>query len=199
RHRSLLPCLCAFAEEDCKKYLQRKQEEANQPVQVPAVDSSVPKTSELVGITIRDDPYGSGTEIFDAFICYCQKDLQFVQEMIKELEQPEFKLKLCVFDRDVLPGACVWSISGELIERRCRRMVVVVSDDYLESDECDFQTKFALSLSPGARHKRLIPVKYKSMKNEFPSILRFITICDYTNPCTKKWFWKRLAKSLMLP
>lgn len=32
---------------------------------------------------------------------------------------------------------------------RCRRMVVVVSDDYLESDECDFQTKFALSLSPG--------------------------------------------------
>lgn len=51
----------------------------------------------------------------------------------------------------------------------------------------------------GARHKRLIPVKYKSMKNEFPSILRFITICDYTNPCTKKWFWMRLAKSLMLP
>lgn len=25
----------------------------------------------------------------------------------------------------------------------------MVSDDYLESDECDFQTKFALSLSPG--------------------------------------------------
>uniref|UniRef100_A0A8D2QHD2 MYD88 innate immune signal transduction adaptor n=1 Tax=Zonotrichia albicollis TaxID=44394 RepID=A0A8D2QHD2_ZONAL len=119
--------------------------------------------------------------------------------MIRELEQAEFKLKLCVFDRDVLPGACVYSISGELIERRCRRMVVVVSDDYLESEECDFQTKFALSLSPGARHKRLIPVKYKSMKNEFPSILRFITICDYTNPCTKKWFWTRLAKSLMLP
>lgn len=28
-------------------------------------------------------------------------------------------------------------------------MVVVISDDYLESKECDFQTKFALSLSPG--------------------------------------------------
>ncbi|NXI89660.1 MYD88 protein, partial [Psophia crepitans] len=186
-------------EEDCKKYLQRKQEQADQPLQVPAVDSSVPKTSELMGITTRDDPYGNGTEMFDAFICYCQKDLQFVQEMIRELEQTEFKLKLCVFDRDVLPGTCVWSISGELIERRCRRMVVVISDDYLESDECDFQTKFALSLSPGARLKRLIPVKCKSMKNEFPSILRFITICDYTNPCTKKWFWTRLAKSLMLP
>ncbi|NXR08095.1 MYD88 protein, partial [Semnornis frantzii] len=198
RHDVLLD-LGDSVEEDCKKYLQRKQERADQPLQVPAVDSSVPKTSELMGITTRDDPYGNGTEMFDAFICCCQKDLQFVQEMIRELEQTEFKLKLCVFDRDVLPGTCVWSISGELIERRCRRMVVVISDDYLESDECDFQTKFALSLSPGARLKRLIPVKCKTMKNEFPSILRFITICDYTNPCTKKWFWTRLAKSLLLP
>lgn len=28
-------------------------------------------------------------------------------------------------------------------------MVVVISDDYLDSDACDFQTKFALSLCPG--------------------------------------------------
>lgn len=32
---------------------------------------------------------------------------------------------------------------------RCRKMVVVISDEYLDSDACDFQTKFALSLSPG--------------------------------------------------
>lgn len=115
-------------------------------------------------------------------------------------------------------------------------MVVVISDDYLDSDACDFQTKFALSLCPGttflrsavtisiilfasiclvhtlqviyhliyafdtgARTKRLIPVVYKSMKEPFPSILRFLTICDYTRPCTQAWFWKRLAKALSLP
>ncbi|ETE63837.1 Myeloid differentiation primary response protein MyD88, partial [Ophiophagus hannah] len=80
-------------------------------------------------------------------------DIPFVQEMIQELEQAEHKLKLCVFDRDVLPGTCVWSITSELIERRCRKMVVVISDDYLDSEECDFQTKFALSLSPERRGK----------------------------------------------
>lgn len=32
---------------------------------------------------------------------------------------------------------------------RCKKMVVVISDEYLKSDACDFQTKFALSLSPG--------------------------------------------------
>lgn len=38
--------------------MKRKQQQAEQPLQVPAVDSSVPKTSELMGITTRDDPYG---------------------------------------------------------------------------------------------------------------------------------------------
>ncbi|NWI69114.1 MYD88 protein, partial [Todus mexicanus] len=57
RHDVLLE-LAGPVEEDCKKYLQRKQERAEQPLQVPAVDSSVPKTSELMGITTRDDPYG---------------------------------------------------------------------------------------------------------------------------------------------
>ncbi|KAL8164850.1 UNVERIFIED_CONTAM: Myeloid differentiation primary response protein MyD88 [Gekko kuhli] len=191
-------------EEDCKKYLERKRQEAEQPVQVPAVDSSEPKTLERQGITIRDDPLGQTPELFDAFICYCHRDIEFVQEMIQELEQTEHRLKLCVFDRDVLPGTCVWTITSELIEKRCRRMVVVISDDYLDSEECDFQTKFALSLSPvhianGARSKRLIPVKCKPMQKKFPSILNFITVCDYTNRHTQKWFWTRLAKSLLLP
>ncbi|XP_072306992.1 myeloid differentiation primary response protein MyD88 [Eucyclogobius newberryi] len=185
-------------DEDVRKHIasMKKLEEA--PVQVPVVDSCVPRTPERLGITLADDPDGA-PELFDAFICYCQSDFTFVHEMIRELEQTEYKLKLCVFDRDVLPGACVWTITSELIERRCKRMVVVVSDDYLESDACDFQTKFALSLCPGARSKRLIPVIYKPMSKGFPSILRFLTVCDYTRPCTQSWFWVRLAKALSLP
>ena len=62
--------------------------------------------------------YTGTPEYFDAFICYCQSDLSFVHEMIQQLEQTESKLKLCVFDRDVLPGSCVWTITSELIERR---------------------------------------------------------------------------------
>ncbi|KAK1173974.1 myeloid differentiation primary response protein MyD88 [Acipenser oxyrinchus oxyrinchus] len=190
--------LQGFIEEDCRKYLKKKQLQ-EQPVQVPEVDSCVPKTLEMNGITIADDPSGHMPELFDAFICYCHRDIDFVHEMIRQLEQTECKLKLCVFDRDVLPGTCVWSITSELIEKRCKRMVVIISDDYLDSDACDFQTKFALSLCPGARSKRLIPVKYKPMKKKFPSILRFLTLCDYTNPCTTSWFWGRLAKALSLP
>ncbi|XP_051538819.1 myeloid differentiation primary response protein MyD88-like isoform X2 [Myxocyprinus asiaticus] len=130
-------------DEGCRKYLER------QPVQVTVVDSCRPRTQEREGITLYDDPLGMTPEKFDAFICYCQRDFQFVHEMIKHLEQTECNLKLCVFDRDVLPGTCVCTIASELIEKRCKRMVVVISDDYLDSDACDFQTKFALSLCPG--------------------------------------------------
>ncbi|XP_008295948.1 myeloid differentiation primary response protein MyD88 isoform X2 [Stegastes partitus] len=183
-------------DEDVRKYCENQKKQP--PLQVPEVDSCVPRTPERSGITVDDDPEGA-PEMFDAFICYCQSDFTFVHEMIRELEQTEYKLKLCVFDRDVLPGSCVWTITSELIEKRCKRMVVVISDEYLDSDACDFQTKFALSLCPGARSKRLIPVIYKPMKKPFPSILRFLTVCDYTRPCTQAWFWIRLAKALSLP
>ncbi|MBN3312582.1 OXSR1 kinase, partial [Atractosteus spatula] len=136
-------------DKDCKDYLRKKQMK-EPPVQVPEVTSCGPRTQEINGITVLDDPMGHMPEMFDAFICYCQNDIEFVHEMIRQLEQTEYKLKLCVFDRDVLPGTCVWTITSELIEKRCKRMVVVISDDYLDSECCDFQTKFALSLSPAA-------------------------------------------------
>ncbi|XP_054478545.1 myeloid differentiation primary response protein MyD88 [Anoplopoma fimbria] len=196
--RDIVEDLRPLMEENARKYCENQKKNAKPPLQVPEVDSCLPRTSERTGITLEDDPEGA-PELFDAFICYCQKDFEFVREMIKELEQTEYRLKLCVFDRDVLPGSCVWTITSELIEKRCKRMVVVISDEYLDSDACDFQTKFALSLCPGAQSKRLIPVMYKPMSKPFPSILRFLTICDYTRPCTQAWFWVRLAKALSLP
>ncbi|XP_063777883.1 myeloid differentiation primary response protein MyD88 [Pseudophryne corroboree] len=177
----ILTDLSSLIESDCKKYLTKWGTRSQPP---PLQDATV------------DSSAGQAPEQFDAFICYCAQDIKFVQEMILRFEQSEHNLKLCVFDRDVLPGTCLWSITSELIEKRCRKMVVIISDDYLDSNECDFQTKFALSLGPGAQKRRLIPVKYKPMKREFPSILRFLTLCDYTNLHTQAWFWDRLAKAL---
>uniref|UniRef100_A0A672HD79 Myeloid differentiation primary response protein MyD88 n=1 Tax=Salarias fasciatus TaxID=181472 RepID=A0A672HD79_SALFA len=196
--KDIVEDLRPLIDEDVRRYRELLKRSAEAPLQVPEVDSCLPRTSEKSGLTTKDDPEGA-PETFDAFICYCQSDFGFVHEMIRELEQTDHSLKLCVFDRDVLPGSCVWTITSELIEKRCKRMVVVISDEYLESDECDFQTKFALSLSPGAQSKRLIPVIYKPMTKPFPSILRFLTVCDYTRPCTQAWFWTRLAKALSLP
>ncbi|XP_027624269.1 myeloid differentiation primary response protein MyD88 isoform X2 [Tupaia chinensis] len=113
RREDVLMELGPSIEEDCQKYLvKQQQEESELPLQVATVESSVPRTPELTGLTIRDDPQGHMPECFDAFICYCPSDIQFVQEMIQQLEQTNYRLKLCVSDRDVLPGTCVWSIAS---------------------------------------------------------------------------------------
>lgn len=53
---------------------------------------------------------------------------------------------------------------------------MVISDEYLDSDACDFQTKFALSLSPGEFHF----CQFESYN--FPFFLTFATVhaCKFT-------------------
>ena len=56
--------------------------------------------------------------IFDAFVCFCEKDLAFVQEMLDVVED-KHKLKLCVNIRDMLPGASTHHVTAKLIADRC--------------------------------------------------------------------------------
>ncbi|XP_033098156.1 myeloid differentiation primary response protein MyD88-like [Anneissia japonica] len=79
---------------------------------------------------------------------------------------------------------------------RCKRMIVVLSPRFTESPECDFQAKFALSLTPGNRLKRIVPIMYEMCS--VPDILRFISVCDYTKEDLRPFFWERLAVALGL-
>ena len=56
------PTPCLFStEEDCQKYLDKQRnQESEKPLQVARVESSVPQTKELGGITTLDDPLGKG-------------------------------------------------------------------------------------------------------------------------------------------
>ncbi|XP_032831211.1 myeloid differentiation primary response protein MyD88 [Petromyzon marinus] len=181
--------LQAAIEQDCVRFLAEKKSGHPPPRSEPG-PFEPPDC-----VTMRDVPEVY-VEKFDAFVCYCYADIDFVKEMIQNLERSSYSLKLCVMDRDVLPGQCVYTISSELIENRCNKIVVIISDDFLESSECDFQTKLALSIAPGARSRRLIPVKYKAISKTYPGILRHITMSDYTKLSTKEWFWDRLAKAI---
>lgn len=51
------PCLFT-TEENCLQYLRQRKQESEKPLQVARVESSVPQTKELEGITTLDDPLG---------------------------------------------------------------------------------------------------------------------------------------------
>jgi myeloid differentiation primary response protein MyD88 len=163
----------------------------SEPVQVPEVASSM-EINEFRHITINEVATDK-PEYFDAFVCYTSSDFDFVKEMMNKLEGVH-GLKLCIPQRDLVAGCAYHVVMTELIKERCRKMIIILSPDYTKSDECDFQTRFAFSLSPGAKEKKLIPVIIQHC--HVPSILNHICLLDYTKCDVIDWFWERLAKSL---
>ncbi|XP_071942364.1 myeloid differentiation primary response protein MyD88-like [Antedon mediterranea] len=190
-----------YMERDADAWRKKMEREANPFQQTPVSQfaainyPNLPVTPENRGITLHDHPSGP-IETFDAFVCFTIDDRQFVKEMMKHLESHPFNMKLCVAFRDLVPGAAWMTTSAELIGKRCKRMIVVLSPRFTESPECDFQAKFALSLTPGNRCKRIVPIMYESCS--IPEILRFISVCDYTKTDLRPFFWERLAVALGL-
>ncbi|XP_031555728.1 myeloid differentiation primary response protein MyD88-like [Actinia tenebrosa] len=136
----------------------------------------------------------SNDEKYDAFICYARQDIGFAKEILKRLESEPYHLKLCIDYRDILPGGGNLSTVAHIIEERCQKIVVILSEFFNNDESADFQAKIALSLSPGCKNKRLIPIKYEQCK--IPTIYRFITHLDYTNENAREYLWPNLARAL---
>ncbi|XP_033731819.1 myeloid differentiation primary response protein MyD88-like [Pecten maximus] len=187
---------------DVEAFLRNKerQEDMIQPVQSNDVSQSSDHQVNEETILCKGDVDNNTPQFFDAFVSYNHegKDLNFVKDMIQTLEGEPHKLKLFIPGRDDLPGAAKYVIEAKLIESRCRRMVIILSNNYLQSSACDFQSKFAHALSPGARSKKLIPVIIEPMK-VIPQILRHVTLCDYTKVDLQEWFWNRLSSAIKQP
>ncbi|XP_041372058.1 myeloid differentiation primary response protein MyD88-like [Gigantopelta aegis] len=162
------------------------------------IDYTDHHTDETKTMTTDDVESGRPT-YYDAFVCYNPEtdDLQFVKKMISILEGSDFSLKLFVPWRNDLPGGSKYVIDAKLIQDRCRRLIIILSPQYLKSPACDFQTKFAQSLSPGSRSKRLVPVLIEPC--QIPQILHHVTLCDFTKDDLKEWFWHRLASAVRAP
>lgn len=189
---SLVTCL----ERDCVAHQKVIESQRNEALVTPPIqDETVSSQDEERYITVGEAETGV-EEHFDAFVCYTTEDFDFVRQMMYRLEKVE-GLKLCITHRDLMPGASKYVIMAKLIEERCRKMIIVLSPDYINSKECVFQTRFAHALSPGAQQKKLIPVIYRPCK--IPSILNHICYVDYTRINVEEWFWGRLANSLKAP
>jgi len=88
-------------------------------------------------------------EMYDAMVCYTRADQTFVNFLLQTLERSPYHLKLCIDYRDILPGGNELSVIVDVIEKRCRKVIVVISKDFEKDVNADFQAKIALGLSPG--------------------------------------------------
>ncbi|XP_064643670.1 myeloid differentiation primary response protein MyD88-like isoform X1 [Lineus longissimus] len=193
-------------ERDVMKYRRTQQRvqdptvTSNQPDPIPFHnDFLVPEDRYIV----VDDSEDNVT-IFDAFVCYTKdpsatNDREFVKEMVRVLEG-QFGLKLYIMERDLLPGTNELCVSAALIEKRCKRTILVISRAYLQSPECEVHTRSALCFSPTCHNKKILPI-FIERNVKAPSVLRPMNAVDMTMNDKQiiEWSWKRISAALKMP
>lgn len=155
-------------------------------------------TSEVCDLTIDDQ--NDKKSVYDAYVCYADADLEFVAFLAKFLESPDINLKLYIRERDPLIGNMEMEGFIEVLQSRCKRMLIVLSPDFLSSNECVFQSNVAQSLATNERKSRmLVPVIYK--RCEVPTSINMLTKVDLSraNDTRLDWIWRRLVLSLAGP
>ncbi|XP_053930244.1 interleukin-1 receptor accessory protein isoform X1 [Cuculus canorus] len=142
---------------------------------------------------------------YDVYVSYARnaEEEEFVLLTLQGVLENEFGYKLCIFDRDSLPGGNTTEAVFDFIQRS-RRMIVVLSPDYLTEKSISL-LEFKLGIMcQNAIATKLIVVEYRPLQCTHPSILQlkesvsFVTWKGEKSKRSGSQFWKALRLALPL-
>ncbi|CAH2247956.1 interleukin-1 receptor accessory isoform X1 [Pelobates cultripes] len=151
-----------------------------------------------------DETVGDGKE-YDVYVSYARnaEEEEFVLVTLRGVLENEFGYKLCIFDRDSLPGGNTMEAVLDFIQRS-RRMIVVLSPDYL-TDKSISMLEFKLGMvCQNAACTSLIVVEYKPLQGTHTSISKlkettpFVCWEGEVSRKSSSRFWKALRLALPL-
>lgn len=94
---------------------------------------------------------GGTLEKYHAFVLFDLEDIEFATNLIDTMEK-QYKLKLCVPERDLLGGIQMHQAVTKLIMDRCNRLIVVVSPSFFKSHARKFFLSFGQAVGIGTLH-----------------------------------------------
>lgn len=159
------------------------------------MNSTSINTSQI--LTVDDYDYQHLNETYyDAFVLYAREDQEFIDQIVEKMEG-EYGLKLCLKDRDLMPGMPFeHKVVTDLISNRCRFVLPIFSPNFLNSeDEYGLNFAEALAIEKGCR--KIIPCIYQTCT--LPKSLAFYTRLDYTRTNPYWDFWDKMRKSIADP
>ncbi|XP_023408376.1 interleukin-18 receptor 1 isoform X3 [Loxodonta africana] len=111
---------------------------------------------------------------YDAFVSYLKEcrpenfeEHTFAVEILPRVLEKHFGYKLCIFERDVMPGGAVVDEVHSLIEKS-RRLIIVLSKSYM-SNEVRYELESGL-------HEALVERKIKIILIEFTPVTDFMSL-----------------------
>lgn len=134
---------------------------------------------------------------YDAFISYSNKDEDFVvRQLAPRLEKGDKKFKLCVHYRDFPVGACIAETIVRSVEAS-KRTILVVSQNFLDSEWCRFEFQTAHQQVLNERRNRVIlvllhDINTDKLDNTLKAYMRTRTYLKYDDA----WFWEKLMFSM---
>ncbi|XP_011193426.1 protein toll-like [Zeugodacus cucurbitae] len=136
---------------------------------------------------------------FDAFISYAHQDARFVNDiLLPGLEQGEPQFSVCTHERNWLAGAY---IPEQIIESvaQSRRTIIVLSQDFIESDWARMEFRTAHQCALNERRSRIILLKYGELTDltKLDKELRaYLTMNTYLEWVDHPWFWNKLRYAM---
>ena len=152
--------------------------------------------------------------VFDAFVSYADGDRGWViNQLAKHLEKPEAgqmslssvsapptTIKLCLSDRDFVPGE---SIQQNIIEKTeaSRKVILVLSDNFLRSEWCKMELEIAHMHGLDRGLNILVPIMLSPLTEDLPCCLnwhiRRNTYIEWEeNSSETNEFWNRLRRAV---
>ncbi len=134
---------------------------------------------------------------YDAFVSYSQKDEAWVlKTLLPYLEAPQLGFHLCVHLRDFVPGATISTNIMTAIQYS-RRVILVLSPDFIKSGWCDLEFQAAHRRALEDRSNFLIvvllhPVQHKDLDSTLQLYMKTRTYIDAKDG----WFWQKIIYAL---
>jgi hypothetical protein len=86
----------------------------------------------------------TGTFSFDVFVSYDKEQLRWVQDHLMPRLERGLGLRLCVHQRDFIPGQQIVDNIVDCVERS-KKILMVFSKDFVRSEWCQFELAYCLS------------------------------------------------------
>ncbi|XP_035224084.1 protein toll-like isoform X2 [Stegodyphus dumicola] len=136
-------------------------------------------------------------KLFDAFIAYSSSDRSIVMTLLEELEQKEPFFRLCIHERNWLPGRF---ITDNIIHsvQNSKRTIIVLSDTFISSPWFKMELRAAVVKVSEDKMNKVIVIlvdKSTSFDGVEPDLRHVISKRTYL-VWGERWFWEKLRYAM---